>query len=282
MFTNTAMIKRMARVITIYNAKGGVGKTTTAINLAAYLALFGKRTLLIDFDPQFNTTAGTGASAEGGTVYEALIGNGRISSAIQPTVLHNLQIVPASQDLSGALVELVNMPNRELYMRRALEDVPDSYEYILIDMGPSLNLLSINGLMAADEVMVPLQCEQFSIEGLQQLTQTISLIQDNLGHPLKVAGALLTMYDESNEFSQEIAREIREKFPYAIYRTYIPKCGSLAEAPRFRRPILLYDPKSIGARSYEKLAREVMEQNFQQFIHNSEFDGAESGYTIDN
>ena len=274
--------KLMARVMTIYNAKGGVGKTTTAINLAAYLALFGERTLLIDFDPQFNASAGTGFTpVPGATVYEALIGSVDPKDIIQQTPLHNLHLMPASADLSGSLIELVNVPERELYMRRLIEKVKDDYDYILIDMGPSLNLLSVNGLMAADEIIVPLQCEQFSIEGLAQLLETIGLVQNNLGHGLKIAGALLTMYDDADSFSREIAGEIRRRFPYAIFRTSIPKSPSLAEAPRFRRPVVLYDPKSPGAQSYEALAREVREQN-QQIIHTGPFDAEGNEPTIGN
>ncbi len=267
----------MSRVITIYNAKGGVGKTTTAINLAAYLALLGKKTLLIDFDPQFNATVGSGVVPEAGkTVYEALIGHVHPKETIQPTVLHNLHVIPASADLSGSLIELVNVPEREGYMRSVIEKIRDEYDYVLIDMGPSLNILTVNGLMAADEIIVPLQCEQFSVEGLQQLLQTIGLIQNNLGHGLKVAGALITMYDATNEFSRAIAGEIRQKFPYPIFRNYIPKSPSLAEAPRFKRPVLLYDPKSPGAQSYERLAQELI----AQVIHTSSFDEPRNAPTI--
>ncbi len=267
----------MSRVIVIYNAKGGVGKTTTAINLAAYLALFGKRTLLVDFDPQYNATVGSGVVPEAGkTVYEALIGQVPPKEIIRPTVLHDLQVIPASADLSGSLIELVGVPEREGYMRRVIDAVRDDYDYVLIDMGPSLNILTVNGLMAADEIIVPLQCEQFSLEGLQQLLQTISLIQNNLGHGLKVAGALITLYDDTDEFSRELAGEIRQKFPYPIFRTSIPKSPSLAEAPRFRRPVLLYDPRSAGAASYEQLARELI----AQVIHNPAFDAPPDSHTI--
>ena len=183
----------MARVIAILNQKGGVGKTTTAMNLSAYLALSGKRTLLIDFDPQFNATVGLGVLHEPEeTIYHLLFAGQELPRAVKRTSLFNLDMIPASSDLAGALVELIEIPEREWLLRRLLERIRNDYDFVLIDLGPSLNLLTVNGLLAADEVIIPIQCEYYSLEGLGQLVQTINLIRENLGHPLQVAGALLT------------------------------------------------------------------------------------------
>lgn len=252
----------MARVIAICNQKGGVGKTTTSMNLSAYLALLGKKTLLIDFDPQFNATVGVGAThAPDETIYHALLADVSAERVIKRTYLSNLEIAPASADLAGALVELVNLENRETYLRRFVDGVRDRYDFIIIDLGPSLHLLTINGLLAADEVIVPIQCEYYALEGLSQLLQTIDLVRSNLEHPLKVGGALLTMYDKREKLSREIAREVRRRFPYHVYDVEIPRSVGLAEAPRYKKPIMLYAPQSPGAAAYERLAKEVIEQN---------------------
>jgi len=249
----------MARVIAICNQKGGVGKTTTAMNLSAYLAMAGKRTLLIDFDPQFNATVGVGvAHAPDETIYHALLAGVAVERIIKPTYLSNFDFAPASADLAGALVELVNLPDRESYLRNFISRIRDRYDFILIDLGPSLNLLTINGLMAADEVLIPIQCEYYSLEGLNQLLQTIDLVRNNLGHNIQVAGALLTMYDRREKLSREIAREVRRRFPHKVYEIEIPRSVTLAEAPRFKKPIVLYAPQSSGARAYENLAREFI------------------------
>jgi chromosome partitioning protein len=250
----------MARVIAICNQKGGVGKTTTAMNLSAYLAMAGKRTLLIDFDPQFNATVGVGVTPPPEeTIYHALLAGAPAERVIKPTYLSNFEIAPASADLAGALVELVNLPDRESYLRNFVNRLRDRYDFILIDLGPSLNLLTVNGLMAADEVLVPIQCEYYSLEGLNQLLQTIDLVRENLGHPLQVAGALLTMYDKREKLSREIAREVRRRFPYKVFEVEIPRSVSLAEAPSVKKPIPLYAPQSSGAFAYERLAKEIIE-----------------------
>jgi len=249
----------MARVIAVCNQKGGVGKTTTAMNLSAYLAMHGKRTLLIDFDPQFNATIGVGVSHEPDeTIYHALLSGQAMERVIKPTPLFNFEIIPASSDLAGGLVELVNLPDREFYLRNFIEKLAPRYDFILIDLGPSLNLLTINGLIAANEVLIPIQCEYYSLEGLSQLLETIELIRNNLEHDLKIAGALLTMYDKRERLSREIAREIRRRFPHHVYDVEIPRSVSLAEAPQYKKPIMLYAPQSPGALAYERLAKEIL------------------------
>jgi len=248
-----------ARVIAVCNQKGGVGKTTTSMNLSAYLATLGKKTLLIDFDPQFNATAGLGVRHDAEeTVYHALLAEQYLERTIKYTQLSNLHVMPASSDLAGALVELVAMEEREWQLRKLIDRVRKDYEFIIIDLAPSLNLLTINGLLAADEVLIPIQCEYYSLEGLSQLLETIELIKENLGHPLRIAGALLTMYDKRERLSREVAREVRRRFPYHVYDVEIPRSVSLAEAPSFRKPVLLYAPQSTGALAYERLAREIV------------------------
>lgn len=251
----------MARVIAICNQKGGVGKTTTAMNLAAYLALLGRRVLLVDFDPQYNATSGLGVQyAPDETIYHVLLGGQAPERALKPTHLANLHLAPASADLAGALVELVSVPDRERVLRGFIDQVRPYYDFVIVDLGPSLNLLTINGLVGADEVVIPIQCEYYSLEGVSQLLQTIELIRTNLGHPLKVAGALLTMYDARERLSEEVAAEIRANFPHHVYTAVIPRSGTLAEAPSFRRPVVLYAPQSPGAQAYEAFAQEVIGQ----------------------
>ncbi len=250
----------MARIIAIFNAKGGVGKTTTTINLGAYLAMLGKKILLIDFDPQYNATIALGVRhGTDETIYHALLAGVGPERTIKQTYLANLEIVPASADLAGALVELVELPEREWYLKNFLEKIRGWYDFIFIDLGPSLNLLTVNGLAASDEVLVPIQCEYLSLEGLSQLLQTIDLVKNNLGHDIRSVSALLTMYDKRERLSREIAREIRKRFPNYVYEVEIPRSVALAEAPSFQKPIMLYAPQSPGALAYERLAREISE-----------------------
>jgi len=261
----------MARIIAVCNQKGGVGKTTSVVNLGSYLAALGKNVLIIDFDPQANASSGLGINPQEITdsIYHGIWGYADIENlAKKPIETLNLWVIPANQHLSGALVELVNFPEREFYLRRFVNRLRHQYDYIFIDLPPSLNLLTVNGLVAADEVLIPVQCEYYSLEGLGQLLRTIELINKNLGRNLKIAGALLTMYDKREHLSREVAKEVRRGFPYYIYEIEIPRCVSLAEAPSFAKPIILYRPSSSGAQAYEKLAREIISQEIVGFSQN--------------
>lgn len=249
----------MARVITILNQKGGVGKTTTVMNLGGYLAMLGKNTLIIDLDPQFNATLGLGVRhTDRATIYHAIIGEIDIQHTVRTTSLARLDIIPASQDLAGALVELLEFSDRNERLKNIIRPLRNEYDFILIDLGPSLNMLTLNGLIASDEVLIPVQCEYYSLEGIRQLLDTIDLVRKNLHHPLTIAGALLTMYDKREKLSREVAREIRRRFPYHVYDVEIPRSVALAEAPSYQKPVMLYAPQSPGALAYEALAREII------------------------
>lgn len=253
----------MARVIALCNQKGGVGKTTTAVNLAAYLAALGRRTLLIDFDPQANATSGMGINPKALTchVYHGLFGYAHYDELIHSREpLANLHLIPSHEDLAGALVELVNMDEREYFLRKFINRIRHIYDYIFIDLPPSLSLLTINGLVAADDVLIPIQCEYYSLEGLGQLLSTIDLMNINLGRSIQIAGGVLTMYDKRERLSREVAKEVRRHFPHRVFTTEIPRSVALAEAPSFGKPVVLYDPGSSGARAYEELAREIIKE----------------------
>jgi chromosome partitioning protein len=236
--------------------------TTTAINLSTYLAALGKRVLLIDFDPQANATSGLGLDPKNLTdsIYQGIFGYSQIENLIKPTTIFNHHLIPANQDLSGALVELVNLDEREFFLRKFINRLRHNYDYIFIDLPPSLNLLTVNGLVASDEVLIPIQCEYYSLEGLSQLLGIVDLINHNLGRQIKVAGALLTMYDKREKLSREVAFNVRKYFPHYVFETEIPRCVALAEAPSFGKPIILYHPNSTGAKAYERLAKEILEQ----------------------
>ena len=251
----------MGRVISIASQKGGVGKTTTTINLGACLAQENKRVLVIDIDPQGNATSGLGINGndQRQTVYEVLIGQAEISDAIMPTALSTLDLLPAGQRLSGAEVELVGMMARETRLKSCLTKVREEYDYVFIDSPPSLGLLTVNSLTASDSVLIPLQCEYLALEGLTQLIGAIRLVQDHLNPALRIEGVLLTMFDARLNLSQQVAEEARKFFSDRVYKTVIPRNVRLSEAPSFGKPIVLYDPHSSGAESYRELAREVLE-----------------------
>ncbi len=251
----------MSHVIAIANQKGGVGKTTTAINLGASLAVAEARTLIIDIDPQGNASSGLGVENRGGlqSIYDVLVGRRDLGACVVPEVHFScLNLVPSTRDLVGAEIELVEVEHRESVLRNALASVRDSYDYILIDCPPSLGLLTLNTLTAADSVLIPIQCEFYALEGLSQLLNTVRLVQKGLNPALDIEGVLLTMYDRRLNLSKQVAAEAREYFGAKVYRTAIPRNVRLAEAPSFGRPIVLYDVLSSGAQSYLSLAQEVL------------------------
>lgn len=250
----------MGKIISIVNQKGGVGKTTTAINLGAYLANLGKDVLLIDIDPQANATSGIGIDHRKlpHGVYEAIIGQKPFYSIIKHTLQDKLKVAPSTISLAGAGVELVNVADREYRLARVLEDIKNEYDYIIIDGPPSLGLLTVNSLVAADEVLIPIQSEYYALEGVSQLLETIGLVQRHLKPGLSIMGALITLFDGRNRLSKSVMNELYQYFPNRMFRTVIPRSVRLAEAPSYGRSILHYDPKSKGGKAYERLARELL------------------------
>jgi len=251
----------MSRVIAIANQKGGVGKTTTAINLGASLAVAERKTLIIDIDPQANASSGLGLDrkASAANIYDVLVGSKDLADSIHRGVhLPLLDLVPSTRDLVGAEIEMVSMLSRETVLRRALETVRDEYEYVLIDCPPSLGLLTLNTLTAADSVLIPIQCEFYALEGLSQLLNTIRLVQRALNPDLRIEGVLLTMFDQRLNLSNQVAKDAREYFGSKVFRTAIPRNVRLAEAPSFGEPIIHYDVLSRGAQSYLALAKEIL------------------------
>ncbi|MDQ6853381.1 MAG: AAA family ATPase [Actinomycetota bacterium] len=246
-------------VLSIANQKGGVGKTTTAVNLGAALAEEGYRTLVIDLDPQSNATTGLGINSRDiqASVYDVVMNNTGLDDCIEPTSLKNLFVAPATIDLAGAEIELVPAFSRELKLRRAIDEIRDDYDIALIDCPPSLGLLTINGLAAADGVLVPIQCEYYALEGLGQLLRNVSLVRSNLNPLLEVRGIVLTMYDARTRLADQVVDEVRTHFGKRVYSTVVPRTVRLSEAPSFGQPIIVFDSTSRGAKAYRELAKEV-------------------------
>lgn len=252
----------MGRVISIANQKGGVGKTTTAVNVGALLAKKNKKVLLIDSDPQGNATSGLGIDKNVEiTLYDVLINEVSINETLKDSCIKNLKVCPSNIDLAGAEVELVSQMSREQRLKERVDEIKDNYDFILIDCPPSLGLITLNAFTASDSVLIPVQCEYFALEGLSQLLDTINLVKKRLNKSLEIEGAVLTMYDMRTNLSNQVVKEVKRYFDDKVYKTVIPRNIRLSEAPSYGIPITIYDPKSKGARAYEKLAREILKND---------------------
>lgn len=255
----------MGRIISIANQKGGVGKTTTAINLSTVLAKRNKKTLLIDMDPQGNATSGVGIEKNlEKSTYNLLIEEDQIEEVILKTDIKNLDICPSTINLAGAEVELVSMMSREMRLKEKLESIKDNYDYILIDCPPSLGLITLNAFTASNSVLIPVQCEYYALEGLGQLLNTVKLVKKHLNKDLEIEGALLTMFDTRTNLSKQVVDEVKRYFGDKVYKTVIPRNVKLSEAPSYGMPITVYDPRSKGAKCYGKLGKEVIKNNEEQ------------------
>jgi len=256
----------MERIIAITNQKGGVGKTTTAINLSAILAEMGKKVLTVDMDPQGNTTSGLGfrKSEIENTVYELIIGECKIEECLNQNELENITLIASSMDLAAAEIELIGINDKEFILKREVDKIKDDYDYIIIDCPPSLNMLTINALTTATSVIVPIQCEYYALEGLSQLIHTVELVQERLNPVLEIEGVVFTMYDARTNLSLQVVENVKSNLKQAIYKTIIPRNVKLAEAPSHGLPINLYDSKSVGAESYRLLAEEVINKGLEE------------------
>lgn len=251
----------MAKIISIANQKGGVGKTTTTINLSSLLAAAEKRTLLIDIDPQANSSSGLSVTNHNPSVYEVLVGTKNIKEVIINTFMPFLDMLPSNINLVGAEIEMVDMENRETLLKRAIQNVTDSYDYVLIDCPPSLGLLTLNSLTASDSVLIPVQCEYFALEGLGQLLNTINIVKKHFNKDLAIEGVLLTMFDQRLRLSHQVAEEVRKYFGEKVFNIVINRNVRISEAPSYGKPIILYDAISSGAQNYMQLASELLERN---------------------
>ena len=255
----------MGKVISIANQKGGVGKTTTAVNLSTILAKKGKKVLMIDTDPQGNATSGLGISKDVNfSVYDVIINDVEIENTVQTTMVKNLDVCPSNINLAGAEVELVSMMSREYRLKEKIDNQKDKYDYIIIDCPPSLGLITLNAFTASDSVLIPIQCEYYALEGLGQLINTIDLVKKHLNKELEVEGALLTMFDIRTNLSNQVVKEVNKYFENKVYKTVIPRNVRLSEAPSYGMPITVYDPRSKGARSYEKFVKELLKNNSER------------------
>ena len=252
----------MGKIISVANQKGGVGKTTTTVNLSTILAKKGKKVLLIDTDPQGNATSGLGVSKDVElSVYDILIGDTEFDETLQETAVKNLKVCPSNISLAGAEVQLVSMMSREQRLKTKLDKIKDQYDYILIDCPPSLGLVTLNAFTASDSVLIPVQCEYFALEGLGQLLNTVNLVKKHLNKNLEIEGALLTMYDARTNLSNQVVKKKKKYFEDKVYKTVIPRNVRLSEAPSYGMPITVYDPRSKGAKAYEKFAKELLKNN---------------------
>ena len=252
----------MGRIIAIANQKGGVGKTTTAINLSACLAEKGQKVLAIDMDPQGNMTSGLGLDKDDvdKTIYDMIIGESEIETVIKKETIENLDILPSNVDLSAVEIELIDVENKEFIVNNSIQKIRDNYDFIIIDCPPSLSLLTINAMTTADSVLVPIQCEYYALEGLSQLIHTVELVKDRLNSKLEIEGVVFTMYDARTNLSLQVVENVKDNLQQNIYKTIIPRNIRLAEAPSYGTPINQYDPRSAGAESYMRLADEVIEK----------------------
>jgi len=261
----------MGRIIAIANQKGGVGKTTTAINLAASLAVLEKKTLLIDADPQANATSGSGFDTRNikTSIYECLVGDTDPNNIILTSEINGLDLIPSHIDLVGAEIEMLNLPNRERTLKNVISKIKNTYDYILIDCSPSLGLITVNALTAADAVMIPVQCEYFALEGIGKLLSTIKIIQSRLNTELEIEGFLLTMYDPRLRLSNQVVDEVKKHFQQMVFETIVQRNIKLSESPSFGKPCILYDAESKGTLNYLNLARELLQKNESAKIKNA-------------